>query len=133
MGLTKRWSIKEVDAQIVNELQVSLRVHPAICKMLVARGIHTFDQAKLFFRPQLTDLQISVLQAVLETSEQEGRDGFVSIFLIWPNISAMMPLNYAVYQDDLTHSIPSLQQDLQLIFCHQMHLFRFLTELLLHL
>jgi len=56
MGLTKRWSIKEVDAQIVNELQVSLRVHPAICKMLVARGIHTFDQAKLFFRPQLTDL-----------------------------------------------------------------------------
>jgi single-stranded-DNA-specific exonuclease len=56
MGLTKRWSIKEVDAQIVNELQASLRVHPAICKMLVARGIHTFDQAKLFFRPQLTDL-----------------------------------------------------------------------------
>lgn len=56
MGLTKRWSIKEVDAQIVNELQVSLRVHPAICKMLVARGIHTFDQAKLFFRPQLSDL-----------------------------------------------------------------------------
>jgi single-stranded-DNA-specific exonuclease len=56
MGLTKRWSIKEVDAQIVNELQASLRVHPAICKMLVARGIHTFDQAKLFFRPQLSDL-----------------------------------------------------------------------------
>lgn len=56
MGLIKRWSIKEVDAQIVNELQASLRVHPAICKMLVARGIHTFDQAKLFFRPQLTDL-----------------------------------------------------------------------------
>ena len=56
MGLNKRWSIKEVDAQIVNELQASLRVHPAICKMLVARGIHTFDQAKLFFRPQLSDL-----------------------------------------------------------------------------
>ena len=56
MGLTKRWSIKEVDAQIVNELQASLRVHPAICKMLVARGIHSFDQAKLFFRPQLSDL-----------------------------------------------------------------------------
>ena len=56
MGLTKRWSIKEVDAQIVNELQASLRVHPAICKMLVARGIHTFDQSKLFFRPQLSDL-----------------------------------------------------------------------------
>jgi single-stranded-DNA-specific exonuclease len=56
MGLIKRWSIKEVDAQIVNELQASLRVHPAICKMLVARGIHTFDQAKLFFRPQLSDL-----------------------------------------------------------------------------
>ena len=56
MGLTKRWSIKEVDAQIVNKLQASLRVHPAICKMLVARGIYTFDQAKLFFRPQLSDL-----------------------------------------------------------------------------
>lgn len=56
MGLTKRWSIKEVDAHLVSELQASLRVHPAICTMLVARGIYTYDQAKLFFRPQLTDL-----------------------------------------------------------------------------
>jgi hypothetical protein len=63
---------------------------------------------------QLTDLQISILQAVLETSEQEGRDGFVSIFLIWPNISAMMPLNYDVYTQNVT--TPSLQKDLSYLY-----------------
>ena len=34
----------------------SLKIHPALCNILVQRGIDTYEAAKSFFRPQLTDL-----------------------------------------------------------------------------
>lgn len=37
-------------------LQRSLGIHPVICSILVQRGISTFEEARSFFRPQLTDL-----------------------------------------------------------------------------
>lgn len=37
-------------------LQRSLGIHPVICSILVQRGISTFEDARSFFRPQLTDL-----------------------------------------------------------------------------
>jgi len=52
----KRWTILQADEEKVNSLQQSLKIHPAICKILVERGIETFQQAKDFYRPQLTDL-----------------------------------------------------------------------------
>jgi len=54
--MQKRWTILQADAEKVNSLQQSLKIHPAICKILVQRGIETFDQAKNFYRPQLSDL-----------------------------------------------------------------------------
>lgn len=44
------------DKDKVNSLQASLKIHPALCKILVQRGIETFDDAKTFFRPQLSAL-----------------------------------------------------------------------------
>jgi single-stranded-DNA-specific exonuclease len=54
--MQKRWTILTADHEKVNSLQQALKIHPAICKILVQRNIETFDQAKNFFRPQLTDL-----------------------------------------------------------------------------
>ena len=54
--MQKRWTILQADPFKVNALQQSLKIHPAICKILVQRNIKTFDQAKNFYRPQLTDL-----------------------------------------------------------------------------
>ena len=54
--MQKRWTILQADQEKVNSLQQSLKIHPAICKILVQRKIETFDQAKDFYRPQLTDL-----------------------------------------------------------------------------
>ncbi len=54
--MQKRWTILQADQEKVNSLQQSLKIHPAICKILVQRNIETFEQAKDFFRPQLTDL-----------------------------------------------------------------------------
>jgi single-stranded-DNA-specific exonuclease len=54
--LNKRWKILEADKKNVAQLQQELRIHPAIIKMLVQRGIYTFDDAKQFFRPELSQL-----------------------------------------------------------------------------
>jgi single-stranded-DNA-specific exonuclease len=40
----------------VKSLQQALNVHPILCKILIQRGIETYDEAKDFFRPQLTGL-----------------------------------------------------------------------------
>jgi len=55
--LEKRWIVKENgDAQTVAELAAALGIEPALSNLLVQRGIATFDKAKAFFRPQLSDL-----------------------------------------------------------------------------
>jgi single-stranded-DNA-specific exonuclease len=54
--MQKRWTILKADLEKVNVLQESLKIHPAICKILVQRNIETFDEAKNFYRPNLTDL-----------------------------------------------------------------------------
>jgi single-stranded-DNA-specific exonuclease len=54
--MEKRWNISEADEAKVQTLQEVLNINPSICTMLVERGIETFDEAKQFFRPQLSDL-----------------------------------------------------------------------------
>ncbi len=54
--MQKRWNILQADENKVASLREALNIHPVICKILVQRGIETFDAAKDFFRPQLTAL-----------------------------------------------------------------------------
>lgn len=54
--LQKRWMVNQTDAAAVNQLQAQLGIHPILCKLLVQRGIDTYDKAKSFFRPELKDL-----------------------------------------------------------------------------
>jgi single-stranded-DNA-specific exonuclease len=54
--MEKRWKILSGDKAKAEELQLSLKIHPAICQILVQRGVETFDAAKNYFRPLLTDL-----------------------------------------------------------------------------
>jgi len=54
--MEKRWKICQVDENKVAELQQALSISPSICKLLVQRGVDTFDKAKDFFRPQLSHL-----------------------------------------------------------------------------
>ena len=44
------------DALATRSLQTGLRINEVLCQLLVQRGIRTFDQAKDFFRPQLSAL-----------------------------------------------------------------------------
>ena len=54
--MQKRWKIPAASEEAVKQLQQLLKVSPVICKILVQRGIETFDEAKNYFRPQLDQL-----------------------------------------------------------------------------
>ncbi|ESU29794.1 recJ protein [Flavobacterium limnosediminis JC2902] len=52
-----RWTLKpSPDSEKTARLQSELNVEPLIAKLLVQRGIETYEQARQFFRPSLTDL-----------------------------------------------------------------------------
>ncbi|HEY4286258.1 MAG TPA: single-stranded-DNA-specific exonuclease RecJ [Puia sp.] len=54
--MEKRWNILQADPDRARALQASLGIHEVLCRILVQRGLTTFDEAKLFFRPSLSDL-----------------------------------------------------------------------------
>ncbi len=54
--MQKKWNILKADEAACDLLQQGLKIHPALCKILVQRGIKTFDEAKHFFRPSLDRL-----------------------------------------------------------------------------
>ena len=64
--MDKRWNILTTDEQKVQALQAELKVHPVLCKILVQRGIETFEQSRNFFRPSLDDLHSPWLMKDME-------------------------------------------------------------------
>lgn len=56
MEREKRWRVIQADQQIAEELFRALKIHPALCTILVQRGIASFEAARDFFRPQLAQL-----------------------------------------------------------------------------
>src|SRR4051812_4373248 len=54
--MEKRWAIIKDDVEKTTSLQKALNIHPVLCKILSQRGIDTFDKAKDYFRPQLSEL-----------------------------------------------------------------------------
>ena len=55
--MEKRWVYKDQgDEHIVRQLAEELSIDLNLSNLLVQRGIHTFDQARSYFRPQLEDL-----------------------------------------------------------------------------
>ena len=52
-----RWTIKpKPDSKSVEDLQKELQVDPSVATLLLQRGIKTYEDAKTFFRPSLSDL-----------------------------------------------------------------------------
>ncbi|MBC8314726.1 MAG: single-stranded-DNA-specific exonuclease RecJ [Bacteroidales bacterium] len=55
--MDKRWVIKDRgEEHIIKQLSRELNIDQHLANLLVQRGIHSFDQAKSFFRPSLEDL-----------------------------------------------------------------------------
>ncbi len=54
--MEKRWDIKPTeDEALAEQLSRELNVNPVFAQLLLQRGVRTFDEAKAFFRPKLTD------------------------------------------------------------------------------
>ena len=51
-----RWNIQRFDSTLVKKLSQELGVNEIIAQLLVIRGITTYEEAKKFFRPQISDL-----------------------------------------------------------------------------
>jgi single-stranded-DNA-specific exonuclease len=54
--MEKRWKIKTPDAHKSKILAEAIKVHPLISRILVGRGIESFEEAKNYFRPGLSQL-----------------------------------------------------------------------------
>jgi single-stranded-DNA-specific exonuclease len=54
--MEKRWKIIETDEEKIEQLHQSLSISLPLCNILVQRGIDSFQKAKDFFRPQLSQL-----------------------------------------------------------------------------
>lgn len=54
--MEKKWHIQETDEEKAALLKTALKIHPAICKILVQRGIETYEAARRYFRPDLNEL-----------------------------------------------------------------------------
>jgi len=65
-GTVNRWKFKNTDENEENELRNALNIHPIICKLLVQRGIRTYDEAQRFFRPSVTHLHNPLLMADMQ-------------------------------------------------------------------
>lgn len=116
--MEKRWVIRETNMQAVSVLQDALGIHPVLCKLLVDRGIRTYDEAKLFFRPSLEHLHdpflmkdmdkaVARIKAAFEQNERiliygdydvDGTTSVALMFLflnpIYPNIDYYIPDRY---------------------------------------
>jgi len=66
-----RWTLKPIpEKTTVSNLAKSLGVEQPIARLLVQRGITTFDQAKTFFRPKLSDLHDPFLMKDMDKAVQ---------------------------------------------------------------
>ncbi|MCT4582458.1 MAG: single-stranded-DNA-specific exonuclease RecJ [Flavobacteriales bacterium] len=55
--LNPRWEITTVEnSQQVNDLEQALKIPQIVAKLLVNRGVENFEQSKVFFRPELSQL-----------------------------------------------------------------------------
>ncbi|MDE1205703.1 single-stranded-DNA-specific exonuclease RecJ [Tenacibaculum larymnensis] len=66
-----RWTLKpQPDTIKVKQLAKELSIDTTLAKILVQRGIETFDEAKHFFRPSLSDLHNPFLMKDMEIAVQ---------------------------------------------------------------
>ncbi len=75
--MRKRWELIEYDVAEASTLQKQLGIHPIFCQLLVQRGIHSYEQAKRFFRPQLSHLHDPFLMLGMDRAVQRIGQAFV--------------------------------------------------------
>ncbi len=78
--MQKRWSVKaKPNDTAVQKLSAELNIEPVLAALLIQRGIHNFDEARAFFRPDTRQLHDPFLMRDMEKAilriEQAFADG----------------------------------------------------------
>lgn len=76
--MEKRWRLLNPDKEKADALFKELKIHPALCTILTQRGIDTYEKAKQFFRPQLSDLNDPFLMKDMEKAVKRVLSAFSS-------------------------------------------------------
>lgn len=74
--MEKRWNILEADQHTTANLQEALKINKTICRILTQRGIDSFDKARDFFRPQLSQLHDPWLMKDMDKAVQRIQRAF---------------------------------------------------------
>jgi single-stranded-DNA-specific exonuclease len=107
--MEKRWNELQANAGQVAALHQALKVHPAICRILVQRGITTFDEARNYFRPSLSllhnpwllkDMEKAVRRITTAIEKQEpilvygdyDVDGTTAVASLYHFLSSLHPI-----------------------------------------
>ena len=77
--MEKRWKILSANEEKVNTLQQSLQISSSICKILVQRGIDTYEKAKDYFRPQLSQLHDPFLMKDMDKAVERILEAFENL------------------------------------------------------
>ncbi len=105
--MQKRWNILAPDAEKVNLLHASLKINPVICKVLVERGVETFEDARNYFRLSLTQLHDPWLMKDMDKAVDRIQAAFNKKERI---------LVFGDYDVDGTTSVACLYQFLQKVY-----------------
>src|SRR5690349_2510210 len=100
----KRWRVNEHNKEKAAALFRELKIHPVLCSMLVQRGLDTYEKARAFFRPQLSDLHDPFLMKDM----QKAVDRIISAFSSGEKI-----LVFGDYDVDGTTSVACMFQFLK--------------------
>ncbi len=107
MSKQKRWRVNSSNATQVNSLFSSLKIHPALCSVLLQRGIDSYTKAKDFFRPQLSQLHSPWLMKDMDKATDRVLQAFAQNEKI---------LVYGDYDVDGTTAVACLYQFLKKVY-----------------
>lgn len=74
--MEKRWKILQADEEKAAALHQQLKINKTLCGILVQRGFDTYEKAKQYFRPQLTDLHDPWLMKDMDKAVQRISSAF---------------------------------------------------------
>jgi single-stranded-DNA-specific exonuclease len=105
----KRWTLKaQAEEELVTDLSRQLNISRILANLLLQRGIRTFDEARLFFRPSvgdlhdpflMTDMDKAILRIELALERKEkilvygdyDVDGTTSVALVYSYLKSFYP------------------------------------------
>jgi len=108
--MEKRWKIIEPDKDKIKTLHKSLSISLPLCNILVQRGIDTFEKAKDYFRPQLSQLHDPFLMKDMEKAVER------ILFAIKNNQKILV---FGDYDVDGTTSVALMYRFLKKVYCKE--------------